>query len=550
MDGGDGDVFVGHEPCPECGSSNNLGRWDDGHAHCFTDGCDYYEPPTDQPDRPAKRKREAPVDLIRGEYRDLAARGITEQTCRKFGYQFGRFGREEKPCQIANYYDDEGNAVAQKVRFKDKGFKFIGEPKKAGLYGMHLWRSAGRMVVVTEGELDALSVSQLQQNKWPVVSVPNGADSAPKAFAKHIDWLEAFDRVVIMFDMDEPGQNAARRCAAVLSPGKAYIARLPLKDANACLQEGKGADVISAMWDAQPWRPDGVVNGADLKERLRDRMRAPAGLPLPWPGVNDKIKGLREAEVLMMVAGTGVGKSALTGEIEYHYANTLEKKVGVIRLEEDVERAGLRAVGIHLNKPLHLPDQDVSDEDFNRAFDETLGTGRYVYNDHFGCLEDDTLLSRMRYMVKADGCEVIILDHISLIASGADLNEDERRLLDNVMTRLRSFSQETGVRLVVVSHLKRPDGKGHEDGGQTSLSQLRGSAALAQLSDTVIGAERNQQADSEKERNTTVVRVLKCRITGFTGPATRLEYDHATGRLKEIGLEECPFPEDDEDGDF
>jgi len=91
--------------------------------------------------------------------------------------------------------------------------------------------------------------------------------------------------------------------------------------------------------------------------------------------------------------------------------------------------------------------------------------------------------------------------------------------------------------LICVSHLKRPDSKGHEEGAATSLAQLRGSGAIAQLSDMVLGLERNGQADDEKERNTTRVRVLKNRFSGTTGKACSLLYNHVSGRMKEIDEE-------------
>ena len=81
-----------------------------------------------------------------------------------------------------------------------------------------------------------------------------------------------------------------------------------------------------------------------------------------------------------------------------------------------------------------------------------------------------------------------------------------------MMTQLRSLTEELGIGLIVVSHLRRPSGDGHEEGIMTSLSQLRGSAAIAQLSDIVIGLERNQQ-DAETS-NTTTVRILKNRWSG------------------------------------
>jgi len=110
---------------------------------------------------------------------------------------------------------------------------------------------------------------------------------------------------------------------------------------------------------------------------------------------------------------------------------------------------------------------------------------------------------------------------------------DERKAIDSIMTKLRMLAQETGISLFVVSHLKRPDGKGHEEGAATSLSQLRGSGSIAQLSDIVLGLERNGQDPDVMERHTTHVRVLKNRFSGLTGPACRLLYDLDSGRMVE-----------------
>jgi twinkle protein len=116
---------------------------------------------------------------------------------------------------------------------------------------------------------------------------------------------------------------------------------------------------------------------------------------------------------------------------------------------------------------------------------------------------------------------------------------DERRMIDNTMTKLRALVEETKLGLILVSHLKRPEGKGHEEGASTSLAQLRGSAGIAQLSDMVIGLERNQQ-DTE-DRNKTVMRVLKNRFSGETGIACALNYNPETGSMSEEHYTENPF---------
>ena len=135
-------------------------------------------------------------------------------------------------------------------------------------------------------------------------------------------------------------------------------------------------------------------------------------------------------------------------------------------------------------------------------------------------------------MAKGLDCRYIFLDHISIVVS-AQANLDERKALDEIMTKLRMVVQETGIALFLVSHLKRPEKKGHEEGAATSLSQLRGSGSIAQLSDIVLGLERNGQADCPILRNTTSVRILKNRFSGETGHCSNLLFNKDTGRMVE-----------------
>ncbi|GGD03310.1 hypothetical protein GCM10011587_03800 [Pyruvatibacter mobilis] len=544
--------FVGKEPCPECGSRDNLARYSDGHAYCFTTGCDYYERGDGSSEEPSKSRRRMSADFIHGDYRPLAKRGIHEDTCRLFGYRVGTF--KDQTVQVADYYDPSGQeVVAQKLRFKNKDFLTIGKMKKAGLFGQHVWRDSGRMVIITEGEIDALTVSQLQKNKYPVVSLKNGADSAKKAVEGAIDWLDGFEKVVLFFDNDEPGRKATEIAASILPPGKAFYARMPdFKDANEALLAGQGHKVMDAVWGAKAFRPDGIVDGRDVWDDITSDEFVET-VPYPWEGLNEKTLGLRRRELITVTAGSGIGKSAIVREIGYSLIQQGET-VGFLMLEESKKRTAKGLMGIHMNKPLHLDLTpfaelpETTQADYREAFQATVGSGRCFLYDHFGSTEVDNLLSRVRYLARACGCGWIILDHLSIVVSGMG-DGDERRMIDNAMTALRTLVEETGVGLIVVSHLKRPEKKGHEDGAQTSLSQLRGSHAIAQLSDMVIGAERNQQGDNP---NITLLRVLKNRFSGVTGPACLLGYEPDTGRLRETttAFDDNGPDDDDEDDPF
>ena len=253
-------TLVNHIPCPSCGSQDNLAIYDDGHGYCFTPGCGYHR--TEEGEQQTKRKEKMKMDFVSGDKSPLQKRCISQDTVNKWDYQTGTF--KGKKVQIANYRKAEsGEIVAQKLRFSNKDFLFIGDTKQANLFGKHLF-SKGKMIVVTEGEIDAMSVSQAQGNKWPVVSISTGSGGAKRCLQREIEYLEGFETIVLMFDQDDAGKKAVEECVPLFSPGKVKVAQLPMKDANEMLQAGQEKEIINAIWSAQVWRPDGIIDGRDV----------------------------------------------------------------------------------------------------------------------------------------------------------------------------------------------------------------------------------------------------------------------------------------------
>lgn len=539
------DIVEAHIECPHCGSSDAYCKYDDGHGHCFSCGkTDHAE--GGQPAPSTKPKKGVPL-IPFGQYQDLKARQIDEETCKKYGYFVGE-DKAGKTIQVAPYRDRNGKPVAQKVRGAGKKFYTTGDFEKVQLFGQHLFKNGGKRVLVVEGEIDALSAHQML-GTWPVVSIPTGAKGAADAVRNNIEFLESYEAVVFGFDMDEPGRAAAEECAELLTPGKAYVMELPVKDANDMLVEGLTKEFYTAFWEARSVRPDGIVNGADLWAELVKPVVE--GRPLPYPKLSEMLCGTHEAQLITWTSGSGMGKSTAVSEVAYKDLMDAGLNVGYVALEENTRRTAQRFVGIHLNKPLHLPGNEVSPDELREAFSVTLGTGRFFTFDHFGSIQSDSILSKIRFLAKGCGCKVIVLDHLSIIVSGMDQNEDERRTIDLLMTQLRSLVEETGITLHLVSHLRRPSGdKGHEQGAEVSLAQLRGSHSIVQLSDAVIAMERNQQADEDEDKDVAMFRILKNRLAGITGPAGFARYDRTTGRLLPHDPDVDVLPSGDDDLPF
>lgn len=535
-------IFLYHIPCENCGSSDANSLFSDGHTYCYA--CENWTPGDEQKAEQLSARRRTggrkPMSYdvwnfgdSNGRYSDMTARGISKETCQKAGYWLAKV--DNRIYQVADYRDQNGSIVSQKVRDKDKNFKTTGSHKSDALFLKHLW-SGGKKIVVTEGEIDALTVMELQDCKYPVVSLGHGASAAKKTCAANYEYFDQFEQIILMFDMDDAGRKAVEEAAQVLPAGKVRVAVLPYKDANECHIMGEDKAILEQIWNANPWVPDGVVSALSLKDRVKEAMTSEDAVGLLFDGcqgLNDRTLGARGGEVVMVTSGSGMGKSTFVRQQALAWGKRMGKRVGLAMLEESVEDTIQDMMG--LNNKVRLRQSDevkkaiAEDGRFDEWYDELFGDDTFHLYDSFAEAEADRLLAKLAYMRTGLGCDVIVLDHISIVVSASE-ESDERKMIDRLMTKLKGFAKSTGVVLVVICHLKNPEkGKPHEEGRAVSITDLRGSGALRQLSDTIIALERNQQGDTP---NLVLVRLLKCRFTGDTGIAGYMEYNRETGWLE------------------
>lgn len=518
----EGSNFLRHIPCGSCGSSDANSEYDDGHTHCFA--CGAHTGGTGTPDRPPPK----PVaGLISGEVRGLRARRISEETCKHFGYKVGTY--KNRTVQIAPYYDADNRLVSQHLRFADKGFIWLGDQKLALPFGSNLWPKTGKQVVVTEGEVDAMSMSQLQGNKWPVVSIGCGAGpQIRKYFGRNRAYFMGFEKVILMFDMDEPGRAAVKEAAAVLG-NRAYIADLPLKDANEMLLAGRGEELINAMWKAKVYRPEGILDMADLKAQVMERPQW--GLSWPFDRLTQLTYGIRTGEIYALGAGTGIGKTDFFTQTIKHLVVEHKQPCGVFALEQSPTETAMRIAGKLAGRTFHIPDSGWTEEDFERAWTTLMVSGKVFLYDSFGQNDWSIVREKIEYLHHVYGVRYFFIDHLTALAAWQD---DERKELELIMSEMGALVKQLDSTIFLISHLATPDGKSHEEGGRVTIRHFKGSRAIGFWSHYMFGMERDQQAENEIERKTTVFRVLKDRYTGrATGEVFHFGYDQESGMLYE-----------------
>jgi len=530
-----GKVVVRNRPClnKECGSHDARQIYENGTSFCFS--CQTWFKKQDNEEEivestPKEFVKYAPLEEIK----NYPIRGFKDRHIEKAVAEF---------FDVRVSYDFEGNidthyypygTDAYKVRKLPKIFSWVG--KSHDLFGRVKFNGAGKRLIITEGEIDAMSVAQASFDKYKKVYPVVGMSSAimTKSLLEHRDWIRSFTEVVLMLDEDEAGRKATEEAIKIIGIEKVKIAKLPCKDPNEVLIKFGSARLLQCTFDAAPYVPTGIITKEELWDALENYNKIPA---VPYPecleGVNSKLKGQRLGEIVLLISGTGSGKSTVLREIMLNDLLVTKDKIGIVSLEESPAETARKLAGMAINK--NPAKEEIPLEELKKGFDEVFGDDRVVLLDHQGSISDSSIVDKLEYMCLT-GCKYLFIDHITILVSegSGDLTGNEAH--DKVMNDLLRLVKRHPVWIGLVSHLRKStSGKASfEEGRLPSIDDIRGSGSIKQISFDIISFARNIVSDNEVERNTIKMRILKARQTGLTGNIKGVRYNYETGRLSAV----------------
>lgn len=534
-------TFIGHTSCDKCSSSDAMAMYkqEDGTTDgtCFS--CGHY-----QREDLNNRSTVVTVNFNNETVQSIADypieaikdRGITKKVAERYGV---RVGYDEETREVNKHFYPmykQGVLTGYQERKLPKDFHAIGDTKGCELFGANVAGGKGKVLIITEGALDAMAAAQMFYQKgknYRVVSLPSGANV--RAIKDNLEWVESFTNIILCLDQDDAGKKASETIADMLEVGKVKTMSFSEKDPCDMLMKNKGNEFYAALVNAVEHKPDGIVTVEDIYEEAITPVER--GLPWPWETLTNVTYGRRRKELYGFGAGSGCGKTEGFKEIIEHVIEKDKLPVGLFFLEENPATTLKVIAGKMVNKRFHIPDGDWTRDELAAGINRLKGKV-YLYN-HFGQKSYEVLRAKIRYMVVGLGIKDIFLDHLTaLVADEKDVNA----ALGRIMADMAGLTQELDFTLYFISHLATPTGAPHEEGGRVTASQFRGSRTIMFWSNFLFGYERNQQEEDEKKRNTTKFRVLKDRYTGLgTGVTFDLYYDHETGRMLEKDKEELEF---------
>lgn len=564
-------AFIRHTSCPKCNSKDNLAVYADGSYFCFS-YCGYKSVSEDFKEankksiikvrssikkeienmevKPSSKPAMTPEENaeIKSETSVKAKgfRGISDGTYSKFGVRHAF--AEDTGKVIEQYYPctQDGQLVGYKVREVPKNFYSRGRTgADCELFMQFRFNRGGKYVVITEGEVDALSaynmLSDYNKSKgWDfetaVVSPTTGAGSY-KQIAGQYKFFDSFDNIIIAYDNDKAGQKATDRLLKVLPKGKVKIMPMRFKDANEYLDQNASSSFVSDFYSAKKQVPVGVLASSKLYERI---MGQSAVSKIPFPPFMQKLNelfvgGMPLGHIVNIAADTGVGKTTLVNELIYYWIFNSPHTVGIVSMELDAGQYGEVLLSRHLERKIALIESQEekiaylsSPHVVEKARELTIkedGDSRfYLLDNRDGTIEE--IQDTVEELVSACGAKVIVLDPLQDILDGLS-NEDQA----DFMKWAKGFIKSHGITFIFINHMRKtPAGQN----GADSEQNIMGSSTIIKSSSANILLKRDKMSESEILRNSTDIIVTKNRICGLTGSAGSIYYDNATHTLHSL----------------
>lgn len=560
--------FIRHEACQRCSSSDGCAVYEDDSKHCFV--CGFTKPSKDflekngygyeyneELDSMGIEFNSEVHDKIKAEtgLDSKGYRGVRTDISKYFGvrYQYseadGSVVKTLYPC--TKNYEISG----YKVRNHPKDFRgSFGETgKECDLFMQFRFKNpTNKVCILTCGEHDSLATYQMlsdfsdkkgYEDKIAVVSSTIGETGSAKQLVLHYDWFDQFSKIIYIPDQDEAGLAAMHKVAEVLPKGKMHVMTLPEKDANKMLVEGREKEFISAYYNAKPYSPDGVVGSSQLSQKIRE---SAAMEKVPLPPFMHKVQslmagGIPLSRIVNLGAASGAGKSTISEECVYHWIFHSPYRVGVVSLESDAGEYGLKLLSRHIGRKIDLiEDDDEKMELLNspyvlakekELFQNEDGTDRFhLVDERDGGIE--SLKKTVENLAIKCACKLIILDPLQDILDGLS-NEDQAMFLKWQKGLLKSHK----VTFININHIRKSGGgkDANSTGASIHEEDFQGSSAIFKSAACNLLFTRNKEADTVVERNTTNMKMTKCRWTGRTDPhAGKYYYDNETHTLHDF----------------
>jgi archaellum biogenesis ATPase FlaH len=479
-------------------------------------------------------------------------RGIRKDTNAFFGIRYSYDEETGQPDCMFVPTTINGELAGYRRRIFPKDFSApVGQVgKECDMVGAFRFKAHTHTCIITGGETKmALTYQMMRDNQiargkdeyesTAVVCSTLGEPGAHKQAQLQYTFFDQFKKIVICMDADDAGREAAEKLAKVLPKGRVFVMNMRYKDADIYVEKSKEDEFIRDFWNAKAYTPDGIVASGSLMEKVLAAARVKR---IPLPPFMHKAQemmagGIPLGVIVNLASASGTGKSTIVDECTYFWVFNSPHKIGVVSLESDAGQYGTKILSRHIQHKIDLIANDDERVEFLQRpevvkagdelwFNEDGSHRWYVVDERDGGVE--SLKKQVEELVIACECKVILLDPIQDIFEGMSTDEQAQ-----FMKWQKGMVKSHKISFINVNHVRKSSQgqKANSTGADLHEEDMHGTGSILKSGACNLLFMRDKEAEDSIERNTTRMKMTKCRWTGKTGVAGEYYYDNDTHTL-------------------
>lgn len=473
-------------------------------------------------------------------------RKIGSVTCEHYGVKFSVNEMSGIPDTVYYPAHIDGDLSGYKVRGLPKDFKgSIGNIKGCDLFGWNTVDFTLKNIIITEGEEDALAISEVIYSKYNrrpnVVSLLNGS-GIDKSIKKVVNRLEEFEKIILCFDNDDEGQKAISTLSLYIKSEKIYTMHLSEKDASDCHKKGKDEQILENFIHPFKYTSKRIARISEFKDEFFSTENQELVLyPKEWRIFNSLTEGLKLGDLDLFTGASSNGKTQLFREIVLNLLEITDSNVGCLFLEESQKKTMYALGGMHIGKRTTIPSviNSLEDKEKKEMWD-------FLSRDNRICLKknkkrdkddseltDNEIFAAVSSLIKSEHCRYIIIDHLDMIPIENSERVNTHKKTEEIIRILKNFATDNNVWIGLAAHLRKGSTTStpFEKGAIASQEDLKGASGIYQRADGLYYIQRNRTHSIESMRDISRLHVLKSRDLSRCGEADFLRYDQTTGRM-------------------
>lgn len=388
-----------------------------------------------------------------------------------------------------------------------------------GLYNEDVLRSGDGPVVITEGEIDALSAMQAGYSR--AVSLPDGwtEDNGKRDVLVEAEpLLRQSPYVIVAGDNDDAGRGLPKTVANILAGHDVRFAEWPegCKDANDVLVKFGEGKLARCLTDAKRVDPEGgFITGISDLPPLPARRVLRVGM-----GPYDFVLVFEVGAMSVGTGTPGAGKSTFTTFCAYHVAKNEGVKVGLLSFETHPYRTRDHLCRLHTGRKW----DEISERQRAEVAHWMDAHFRIVHRTYG---QTDHHLKWARAMIYTlavrDGCKMIVLDPWNELEHLPEPGESMTSYVNFALQQIRQWAEQFDTHICVVAHPRKmnTEGKPRSPTGY----DIADSAAFFNKPALGFSVHQDEDADGSPFVSVTSWKVRDRQLYGIEPGSMRLTFD-------------------------